>query len=51
VNVKIVKGATVKFAGKIAIGNFSTTYNKTGPVTYSFDMANVGAPTTDNLGA
>jgi hypothetical protein len=51
VNVKIVKGATVKFAGLVAIGNFSTTHNKTGPVTWSFDMANVGAPTTDNLGA
>jgi predicted secreted protein len=51
VNVKIVKGATTKFAGKVAIGNFSTSHNKTGPVTYSFDMMNVGAPTTDNLGA
>jgi hypothetical protein len=51
VNVKIVKGATVKFAGKVAIGNFSTSHDKKGPVTWSFDMANVGAPTTDNLGA
>lgn len=51
VNVKIVKGATVKFHGLIAIGNFSTTHNKTGPVTYSFDMANVGTPIVDNLGA
>jgi hypothetical protein len=49
VNVKIVKGATVKFAGKVAVGNFSTTHNKTGPVTWSCDLMNVGAPTTDNL--
>jgi hypothetical protein len=51
VNVEIVKGSTVKFAGKIAIGNFSTNHDKKGPVTWSFDMVNVGAPTTDNLGA
>jgi hypothetical protein len=51
VNVKIVKGATTKFAGKIAIGNFSGDFNKSGPATWSFDMVNVGAPTTDDLGA
>jgi hypothetical protein len=51
VSIKIVRAATTKFAGKVAIGNFSTTHNKTGPVTWSFDMVNVGAPTTDDLGA
>jgi hypothetical protein len=51
VNIKIVKGATTKFAGKVAAGNFSTAHNKTGPVTWSCDLANVGAPTTDDLGA
>jgi hypothetical protein len=51
VNVKIVKLTTTKYAGKVAIGNFSTDHDKKGPVTWSFDMTNVGAPTTDNLGA
>jgi hypothetical protein len=50
-NIKVMKGATVKYAGKVAIGNFSTSHPKNGPVTYSFDMANKGAPTTDDLGA
>lgn len=51
VTVKVMKGAIVKFEGLVAIGNFSTTHNKSGPVTYSFTMANKGAPTTDDLGA
>jgi predicted secreted protein len=50
-NVRIRKGVTTKFAGKVAIGNFSTSHPKDGPVTYSFDLSNVGAPTTDDLGA
>ncbi len=50
-NVKIMKGAAVKFASAVAIGNFSTTHPKNGPVTFSFDMSNVGAPTVDDLGA
>jgi predicted secreted protein len=49
--VQIVRGAVVKFDGLIAIGNFSTSHPKDGPVTYSFDLANKGAPTVDNLGA
>jgi hypothetical protein len=51
VNIKIMKGATVKYAGLVAIGNFSTSHPKNGPVTYSFVMSNKGAPTTDDLGA
>lgn len=51
VNLKVLKGAIVKFAGKVSIGNFSTTHPKEGPCTYSFNMANKGAPTVDNLGA
>jgi hypothetical protein len=50
-NVKIKKGTTVKLAGAFAIGNFSISAPKGDVVTYSFDMSNVGAPTTDNLGA
>lgn len=51
VNVKVMKDAIVKFAGRVSIGNFSTTHNKSGPVTYSFSMNNIGSPTIDNLGA
>lgn len=51
VNVKVVKGAIVKYAGLVAIGNFSSSFPKDGSATYSFDMVNVGAPTTDDLGA
>lgn len=50
-NIKIMKGATVKFACLMGIGNFSTTHHKDGPVTYSFDLSNVGAPSVDDLGA
>lgn len=51
VNVQIVKGAVVKFAGRVGVGNFSCSFPDDGPATYSFDMTNVGAPTTDDLGA
>lgn len=51
VNIELVKGAITKYAGKIGIGNFSCTGDKDGPVTYSFDMTAVAAPTTDDLGA
>ncbi|MFN3517953.1 MAG: phage tail tube protein [Sphingomonas sp.] len=49
--VRIVKGAIAKFEGLVAVGNFSTTHPKDGPVTYTFDMANKGAPTVDNFAA
>jgi hypothetical protein len=51
VNIRVVKGAVVKYSGKVGIGNFSTTHPKDGPVTYTFDMVNQGAPTVDDLGA
>lgn len=51
VNVKIMRGAFVLFAGRVGIGNFSSTFPKDGSATYSFDMKNIGAPTTDDLGA
>jgi predicted secreted protein len=49
VNIKIMKGAIVKFAGRIGIGNLSITAAKDGPVGYSFDMSAVSAPTVDDL--
>lgn len=51
VNIEVVKGAVVKYSGKVGIGNFSASFPKDGPATYSFDMKNVGAPTVDDLGA
>ncbi len=49
--IQIVDGATVIFEGLCGIGNFSSDRNKDGPVTYSFDASNIGAPATDDLGA
>jgi hypothetical protein len=51
VNIQVVKGAVVKFACRVGIGNFSNTFATDGPATYSFDMSNIGAPTVDDLGA
>lgn len=51
VNIQIKKGSTIKFLGRVAVGNFSTSFPSDGPATYSFSARNVGAPTTDNLGA
>lgn len=49
--IRVTKGAIVKFEGPVAVGNFSTTHPKDGAVTYTFDMANKGAPTVDDFGA
>ena len=49
--IRVTKGAIVKYEGSVAVGNFSSTHPKDGPVTYTFDMANKGAPTVDNFGA
>jgi len=51
VNIKVMKGTIVKYAGKVGIGNFSASFPGDGPATYTFEMKNVGAPTTDDLGA
>jgi predicted secreted protein len=48
---KVMNGAIVKYQGIVAIGNFSSTADKDGPVTYSFDASNYGAPIVDDLGA
>lgn len=50
-NVQIKKGAIVKFASKVGIGNFSAEFAKDGPVTWSCDLSNVDAPTVDSLTA
>lgn len=51
VEVKVMKGAVVKFHGMVAVGNFSASFPQTGPATFSFDMANAAAPIIDALGA
>lgn len=51
VNVQIKKGSIVKFAGKVAIGNFSISAADAQAVTYSFNMMLADTPTTDDLGA
>lgn len=51
VEIQVVKGALVKYRGLVGIGNFSTSHGKDGTVTYTFDMSNIGAPVTDDLGA
>jgi len=48
-NVRIRKGASVKFEGPVAIGNLSVQYPSDGPATYSFNMRNNGAPVVDTL--
>jgi len=49
VNVQIRKGATVKFACAMAVGNLSIQFPVDGPATYSFSLRNNGAPTVDAL--
>jgi len=48
---KIKRGEVVRYAGVMAIGNFSASFPNSGVATYSFDLANAGAPTTDDLTA
>jgi predicted secreted protein len=50
-NFKIMKGAAVKFAGTMSIGNLSTTHADDEVCTYKFDLKTAAAPTTDDLGA
>lgn len=49
--IRVTKGEIVKFEGLVAVGNFSSTHPKDGPVTYTFDMVNKGAPVKDDFGA
>jgi len=50
-NIQIRKSAITKFAGKVAIGNFSISAADAQAVTYSFNMMLADTPTTDDLGA
>lgn len=49
--VQLRKGATIKWQGKVGVGNFSLEGPNNGPVTYSFDLSAVEAPTVDDLAA
>jgi predicted secreted protein len=50
-NMRIVKGAIVKYEGAMAIGNFSTTHPNDEVCTWKFDLKSAAAPTVDDLGA
>lgn len=49
IDLKVMKGAIVRYAGKVTIGNFKASYPNDGSVTYSFDMANADQPTVNDL--
>lgn len=51
IDIEITNGAIVKYKGRVAVGNFSQDHPTNGPVTFTFDMMNVGAPVTDALDA
>lgn len=51
VNIRITKGAVVKFEGLMAIGNFSTSHPDDEVCTYRFDLSTAAAPDVDDLGA
>lgn len=48
-NIKIMKGAVVKFHGRVGLGNFGYSAAKDGPVSYSLDFTAVAAPTVDDM--
>lgn len=50
-NIQIKNGSTVKFEGKVGIGNFSTSFPNEGPATYSFTAMLSATPVLDDLGA
>lgn len=49
--IQLRNGAAIVWQGTVGIGNFSMDGPKDGPVSYSFDMTAVSAPTVDNLAA
>ena len=51
IKIQIKKGSVIKFHGKVGVGNFSSEHPQTGAVTFSCDMANIGAPIVDDLTA
>lgn len=51
VNWQVKKNSVIKYAGQVAIGNFSMSAPTEGPATYSFTAIASAVPTTDNIGA
>lgn len=47
--IQLKKGNIIKYHSKVGVGNFSTEHSKDGPVTYSVDLSNIGAPIVDDL--
>lgn len=50
-NIRVVKGAVVKFAGRVSIANLNIQAAHGGAVTWSVSASNKGAPTINDLGA
>ncbi len=51
VEIQLRKGAAIKWQGEVGVGNFSLEGANNAPVTYSFDLTAVTAPTVDDLAA
>ena len=51
VNLKIMDGAVVKYAGQVAVGGQGISAGKDGAVAYSFSLVASAAPTTDDMAA
>lgn len=51
VEIQLRKGSAIKWQGLVGIGNFSLEGPNNGPVSYSFDLSAVGAPTVDDIAA
>ncbi len=50
IEIEIMKGEVTRFAGLVAVGNFSADF-PLGTATWSAEMVNAAVPTTDNLTA
>lgn len=50
-DIQIKKGTIIKYQGPVGIGNFSATFPKGQPATYSVNLANSAAPTVNALSA
>ncbi len=50
-NVKVIRGAVVKYSGSMSVGNFSTTHPNDDTCTWKCDLASAAAPTVDDIGA
>lgn len=50
-DIEFRKGAVVKYANEVTVGNFSADFDQQGAVPYSFDLSAAGIATVDSLGA